>query len=231
MTSRPITTIAGCLWHSHTRLAKQRNPATTASCVSTWSTAINHGGEKFLRSKRASPTCALRSNRPWPSSLGAACTTGCSRHQPPPGRQQRSLSKGCAPKDANNMQGPIDGVLMVRPEMITVKDPETSGLRLGRQVGGQLGRCFHGNLQCELRSVNNAINCSYIQLASPTARPLTCHPSTFPPRKAPRQPRSAATVAAILQAATRVLSRESLAGFNTNRVAEVAGVSVGSLYQ
>ena len=51
------------------------------------------------------------------------------------------------------------------------------------------------------------------------------------PRKAPRQPRSAATVAAILQAATRVLSRESLAGFNTNRVAEVAGVSVGSLYQ
>ena len=51
------------------------------------------------------------------------------------------------------------------------------------------------------------------------------------PRKAPRQQRSEATVAAILQGATRVLSRESLAGFNTNRVAEVAGVSVGSLYQ
>ena len=51
------------------------------------------------------------------------------------------------------------------------------------------------------------------------------------PRKAPRQQRSEATVAAILQAAARVLSRQSLAGFNTNRVAEVAGVSVGSLYQ
>jgi len=51
------------------------------------------------------------------------------------------------------------------------------------------------------------------------------------PRKAPRQARSQATVDAILAAATRVLSRESLAGFNTNRVAEVAGVSVGSLYQ
>ena len=51
------------------------------------------------------------------------------------------------------------------------------------------------------------------------------------PRKTPRQQRSEVTVAAILQAATRVLSRESLAGFNTNRVAEVAGVSVGSLYQ
>jgi AcrR family transcriptional regulator len=35
----------------------------------------------------------------------------------------------------------------------------------------------------------------------------------------------------LLQAAARVLARESLAGFTTNRVAEVAGVSVGSLYQ
>jgi AcrR family transcriptional regulator len=51
------------------------------------------------------------------------------------------------------------------------------------------------------------------------------------PRKAPVQNRSAATVAVILQAAARVLARESLAGFNTNRVAAVAGVSVGSLYQ
>jgi AcrR family transcriptional regulator len=50
-------------------------------------------------------------------------------------------------------------------------------------------------------------------------------------RKAPRQRRSAATVEAILVAATRVLERESLEGFNTNRVAEVAGVSIGSLYQ
>ncbi len=38
-------------------------------------------------------------------------------------------------------------------------------------------------------------------------------------------------VALIVQAATRVLERESLAGFNTNRVAAVAGISVGSLYQ
>ena len=39
------------------------------------------------------------------------------------------------------------------------------------------------------------------------------------------------TLDAILDAATRVLTMESLSGFNTNRVAEVAGVSVGSLYQ
>ncbi len=51
------------------------------------------------------------------------------------------------------------------------------------------------------------------------------------PRKTPLQSRSLATVQVILQAAARVLAKESLAGFNTNRVAEVAGVSVGSLYQ
>jgi AcrR family transcriptional regulator len=51
------------------------------------------------------------------------------------------------------------------------------------------------------------------------------------PRKAPRQARSAFTVQTIVEAATRVLATESLKGFNTNRVAEVAGVSVGSLYQ
>jgi len=50
-------------------------------------------------------------------------------------------------------------------------------------------------------------------------------------RKSPRQARSADTVETILAAVARVLERESLAGFNTNRVAEVAGVSVGSLYQ
>ena len=51
------------------------------------------------------------------------------------------------------------------------------------------------------------------------------------PRKEPSQSRSQRTVEIILQAATRVLAKESLAGFNTNRVAEVAGISVGSLYQ
>jgi AcrR family transcriptional regulator len=51
------------------------------------------------------------------------------------------------------------------------------------------------------------------------------------PRKAPKQDRSAFMVEAILEAATRVLATHSLEGFNTNRVAEIAGVSIGSLYQ
>jgi AcrR family transcriptional regulator len=50
-------------------------------------------------------------------------------------------------------------------------------------------------------------------------------------RKQPQQARATAMVGVILEAAARVLARESLAGFNTNRVAAVAGVSVGSLYQ
>ena len=35
----------------------------------------------------------------------------------------------------------------------------------------------------------------------------------------------------MLEAATRILAREGLAGLTTNRVAEVAGVSIGTLYQ
>jgi AcrR family transcriptional regulator len=50
-------------------------------------------------------------------------------------------------------------------------------------------------------------------------------------RKSPRQRRSAQLVEDILEAATRVLSREGAQRFTTARVAEAAGVSVGSLYQ
>jgi len=54
---------------------------------------------------------------------------------------------------------------------------------------------------------------------------------TTTPRKQPRQARSARLVQDVLQAAIRVLERDGAAGFNTVRVAERAGVSVGSLYQ
>jgi AcrR family transcriptional regulator len=55
--------------------------------------------------------------------------------------------------------------------------------------------------------------------------------ATLMPRKAPRQARSRATVDAILDAAARVLVQRGYATTTTNAVAEVAGVSVGSLYQ
>jgi AcrR family transcriptional regulator len=54
---------------------------------------------------------------------------------------------------------------------------------------------------------------------------------TTAPRKLPTQRRSRDTVNTILDAAARILSRGDDAAIDTNRIAEVAGVSVGSLYQ
>jgi AcrR family transcriptional regulator len=50
-------------------------------------------------------------------------------------------------------------------------------------------------------------------------------------RKQPRQARSQATVNAVLEATVQVLEREGLDAATTTRIAEVAGVSVGTLYQ
>ena len=51
------------------------------------------------------------------------------------------------------------------------------------------------------------------------------------PRKRASQQRSRATVDALVEATARVLVREGFHKASTNRIAEVAGVSVGSLYQ
>ncbi len=50
-------------------------------------------------------------------------------------------------------------------------------------------------------------------------------------RKRPKQARSAELVAAVLEAAVQVLASEGAQRFTTARVAEKAGVSVGSVYQ
>lgn len=55
--------------------------------------------------------------------------------------------------------------------------------------------------------------------------------SSIKPRKMPRQARAQATVEAILDATAHILVAGGHAGVNTNRVAEAAGVSIGSLYQ
>ncbi len=51
------------------------------------------------------------------------------------------------------------------------------------------------------------------------------------PRKEPSQERSRDTVEAMLEATRRLLASGGFEALNTNEVAEVAGVSVGSLYQ
>jgi AcrR family transcriptional regulator len=51
------------------------------------------------------------------------------------------------------------------------------------------------------------------------------------PRKKARQERSRATVGALVEATARILVREGFDKASTNRIAAMAGVSVGSLYQ
>src|ERR1700691_4423949 len=50
-------------------------------------------------------------------------------------------------------------------------------------------------------------------------------------RRRPRQRRAHQTVEAVLDAVSRVLKRDGVKAVTTNRVAEVAGVSIGSVYQ
>jgi AcrR family transcriptional regulator len=52
-----------------------------------------------------------------------------------------------------------------------------------------------------------------------------------PYRKKPVQSRSEGTVEAIFEAAARILQTQGPSGFNTNAVAKLAGVSIGTLYQ
>lgn len=56
-------------------------------------------------------------------------------------------------------------------------------------------------------------------------------PALLQPRKTPRQARSAATIEAIRQATIQVLLAEGVGRLTTTRVAERAGVSVGTMYQ
>lgn len=50
-------------------------------------------------------------------------------------------------------------------------------------------------------------------------------------RRLPQQRRARQTVEVILDAVIRVLKREGFSAITTNRIAEVAGVSIGSVYQ
>ena len=61
--------------------------------------------------------------------------------------------------------------------------------------------------------------------AAPTAK------TVYVMRKQPRQRRARATVDAILEAAARILVESGYASASTNRIAERAGVGIGSLYE
>lgn len=69
-----------------------------------------------------------------------------------------------------------------------------------------------------------------IQLAS-VKKLKVRHDSELAPRRRPVQQRSQETVKVILKASAYILERDGWAGFTTNRVAERAGVNIGSVYQ
>lgn len=56
-------------------------------------------------------------------------------------------------------------------------------------------------------------------------------PASLTPRKRPRQARSTATLDAIFEATIQVLLADGMRALTTTRVAERAGVSVGTMYQ
>ena len=49
-------------------------------------------------------------------------------------------------------------------------------------------------------------------------------------RRTPKQARATDTIETILEAAARILERDGIAGLTTNRIAERAGISIGTLY-
>ena len=70
------------------------------------------------------------------------------------------------------------------------------------------------------------------QRAQPASPPVSsAREDRLKPRKKPVQGRSRVTVDAILEAAARLFVRDGYANTTTNRIAELAGVSVGSLYE
>ena len=60
---------------------------------------------------------------------------------------------------------------------------------------------------------------------------MPSHDTALIPRKTPRQARALATCAALRQAAAHILTGQGRGVLTTNRIAERAGVSIGSLYQ
>jgi AcrR family transcriptional regulator len=60
---------------------------------------------------------------------------------------------------------------------------------------------------------------------------MTISRNKAPTRRQPQQRRSQQTVEAVLDAVAKLIKREGVTSVTTNRIAETAGVSIGSVYQ
>jgi len=81
---------------------------------------------------------------------------------------------------------------------------------------------------CRAENTNNP---SGFQFALPGSTMTERPTPSISSRKQPKQARAVELISAILEAAVQVLASEGAQRFTTTRVAERAGVSVGSLYQ
>ncbi len=61
--------------------------------------------------------------------------------------------------------------------------------------------------------------------------PQNSHKKQSLTRRAPKQGRAQEKIELILEAATRIIDKDGLEGLTTNRIAELAGISIGTLYQ
>ncbi len=109
-----------------------------------------------------------------------------------------------------------------------------SCLSKGRHDGGQQ-RFILSNIGHELllgvAATTLNMRASGLLRDSLSPRAPRTAPDSLDPKKTPGQSRSAATVAAVLEAAARILESKGFAGYTTNAVARRVGVSIGSLYQ
>jgi AcrR family transcriptional regulator len=86
-------------------------------------------------------------------------------------------------------------------------------------------------LDCDSEYLARASDRPFAFLSDFLRMPIRPRKIAAAPRNAPRQARAQATVTAILEATIRILEREGMDAATTTRIAEVAGVSVGTLYQ
>jgi AcrR family transcriptional regulator len=102
--------------------------------------------------------------------------------------------------------------------------------------GGCDDSCFHDlflltiqpQLQVQYMSITHVLLLAFVPHRE---IPRDMVKTLDPYRRRPRQERSAATVAAIFEATARILHTRGGAELNTNAIAELAGVSIGTLYQ
>jgi AcrR family transcriptional regulator len=83
---------------------------------------------------------------------------------------------------------------------------------------------------CATNIMSNPQIC-YSHSLNVTGQQMAEHQDLVPPRKKPTQARARRTVDLILEAAAQILARHGEERLTTNRIAELAGFSIGTLYQ